>query len=514
MGKKNLLKAAGSIMVITLVSKIIGFLRDAMIASAFGATYQNDAYIMSLTIPNILFGIFGAAITTTFIPILSESYSKNDKESMFEFANSIMNILLLISCILFLIGWFTTPELVKVIAPKFTGKRYDLTVALTKLSIINIIFLSMTSGFTAILQTMDDFTAPALLGIVMNIPIILYIMFGSKQGIVGLTVVTMLGNGIQILIQIPWLIKNKYKYRFRVNLKDSRINKMLLLIAPVIIGTGVNQINSLVQNNMASGLAEGSIAALDYANKLHGMIYFTFAAAIVTVIYPSLSRDGSSSDFTSFKEHMTTAVNNINLILLPSAIGLIILRVPIISILFMHGKFDERGVSLTSAALFYLVMGMVFWGIRDVFNRAFYAIQDTKTPMINGVIGVVANIILSIVLVKGMGIGGLTFATSLSALISCLLLIKDLRKRIGSINGMEMLVTGLKILFSAAVMGVIVYILNSVMAHRLTNLKGEMVSLCACLVVGGLVYSVMLILLKVKEFSGMISILKTKLKIG
>lgn len=514
MSKKNLLKAAGIVMFISLASRIIGFLRDAMIASAFGATYQNDAYIMSLTIPNILFNLFGAAITTTFIPILSESYSKNDRDSMFEFANSIMNILLLISAVFFFLGWIFAPQLVKVIATQFIGKRYDLTVTLTKLSIINIIFLSMTSGYTAILQTMDEFTAPALIGIAMNIPIILYIVLGSKHGIVGLTIATMIGNGIQILIQIPWLVKNRYRYSFKINLKDPRIKRMLLLIAPVIIGTGVNQINTLVQNNMASGLAEGSIAALDYANKLNGMIYFTFAAAIVTVIYPSLSRDGSTSDFTSFKAHITTAVNNINLILLPCAMGLIILRVPIISILFMHGKFDERAVNMTAVALFYLVLGMVFWGVRDVFNRAFYAIQDTKTPMINGVIGVGANIILSIVLVKTMGIGGLTLATSISALFCCLLLIKDLRKKIGSINGMEMLATGLKILSSAVVMGIAVYALDRFLRNRLTGLRGEIIVLGACIILGAFIYSGMLMLLRVKEFSGMVSTLKSKLKIG
>lgn len=514
MSKKNLLKAAGIVMLISFVSKVIGFLRDSMIASAFGATYQNDAYIMSLTIPNILFGIFGAAITTVFIPMLSESYSQNDKKGMFEFANSIMNILLLISCALFFVGWLTTPQLVKIIAPNFAGKTYDLTVTLTKLSILNIIFLSMTSGYTAILQTMEEFTAPALVGIAANVPIILYIIFGSKQGIQGLTVVTMVGYGIQILVQIPWLIKSKYKYSFKINFKDSRIKKMLLLIAPVIIGTGVNQINTLVQNNMASGLAEGSIVALDYANKLHGMIYFTFASAIVTVIYPSLSRDGSSSDFTSFKSHMTTAVNNINLILLPSAIGLIILRVPIISILFMHGKFDQRGVNMTSVALLYLVSGIVFWGVRDVFNRAFYAIQDTKTPMLNGVIGVGFNIVMSIMLVKVMGIGGLTLATTLAAFFCCVLLVISLRKKIGSINGMDMFITGLKIFASSLVMGIVVYALNKVLSYRFTGHKGEIIILAVCIGLGGIVYSIMLTLLKVKEFSGMVNLVKAKLKIG
>lgn len=512
MSKNKLAKAAGIVMIVSLASRVIGFLRDALIASAFGATYQTDAYIMSLTIPNLLFGLFGLAITTTFIPILSESYSKHGKEEMFSFANSIMNILMILSLALCAFGWMFTPELVKVIATKFRGETYYLTVNLTKLSMINILFLSLNSGYTAILQTLDEFTAPSLVGIVMNIPIIFYILFMNQYGVLGLTIATIIGDGLQILIQLPWLIKNKYKYSFKIDFKDPRIKKMLTLIAPVIIGTGVNQINTVVQNNMASGLPAGSIAALDYANKLNGMIYFTFAAAIVTVIYPSLSRSGSEENYDNFKQHISTAVNNINLIMVPASFGLLVLRVQIISVLFMHGAFDERAVRMTSVALFYLVSGMIFWGIRDVFNRAFYAIQDTTTPMINGVVGVGANIVFSIILVKKMGIGGLTLATTISALVSCVLLAKDLRKKVGNINGMEMFKSGLKIVTSAAVMGFVIYFIDSYLANILTGLKGQLLILVICIIVAVVVYAVMLRLLKVKEFALILDVIKAKLK--
>ena len=514
MKKDGLVKAAGVVMVISMASRVIGFVRDALIASAFGASVSSDAYTMSLTIPNLMFNLFGLAITTTFIPILSESYSKNGKEEMFKFANSIMNILMIISLFLCVLGWIFTTDIVNVIAPSFKGERYDLTILLTKMSVINVLFLSLNSGYTAVLQTLDDFTAPALVGIAMNIPIIAYVLMGHHYGIVGLTAATMLGNGLQIVVQIPWLIKNKYKYSPKINLKDPKIKKMLTLIAPVMIGTGVNQVNEVVQKRMASGLAIGSIVALDYANKLNMLVYFTFASAIVTVIYPSLSRDGSLKNYDEFKSHISVAVNNINIIVIPAIVGMLILRIPVISVLFMHGAFNRQAVNMTADALLFLVSGLVFWGIRDVFNRAFYAIQDTTTPMINGALGVAVNIVMSIVLVKKMGIGGLTLATTISAFVSCVLLVKDLRKRVGNVNGFNMFKVGMKIMAAAGTMGVCIFFINSYLGNFLSGFKGQLLALLVCIVVGVVVYVVMLLVLKVDELTNIISLIKKKLRIA
>ncbi|MCI1944327.1 murein biosynthesis integral membrane protein MurJ [Clostridium luticellarii] len=511
MKSDKLVKSAGVVMVISMVSRVMGFVRDVLIASAFGASVNSDAYTMSLTIPNIMFNLFGLAITTTFIPILSECYSKNGREEMFKFANYIMNILMIISLFLCVLGWIFTDDIVNVIA-NFTGERYNLTVFLTKISMINILFLSLNSGYTAILQTLDDFTAPALVGIVMNIPIILYILTGTHYGIIGLTMATMLGNGLQIVIQIPWLVKNRYKYSFKIDFKEPKIKKMLSLIAPVIIGTGVNQVNEVVQKRMAGGLAIGSIVALDYANKLNMLVYFTFASAIVTVIFPSLSRDGSVKNFDEFKYHISSAVNNINIIVIPAVIGLLVLRIPIISVLFMHGAFNRTAVDMTAEALFFLVSGLVFWGIRDVFNRSFYALQDTTTPMINGAIGVGVNIVMSIVLVKKMGIGGLTLATTISAFVSCVLLVKDLRNKVGSVNGFNMFVVGSKIMGAASVMGLCIFFIDDFLSNFMTGFKGQLIIIIICIIAAVGVYTLMLLILKVKELTNIIDIIKRKFK--
>ena len=224
MSRTKLARAATIIMIFTLISKVIGFLRDSLVASTFGATYVTDAYNMAISIPEILFAIVSLAITTTFIPILSESLEQQGKKSMFKFSNNIMNILVLTSLVLTVLGWIFSPQLVAVIAPKFTGKTYTLTVLLVKISILNIGFMTINACFNAVLQTLDDFTSPALVGIIMNLPIIIYILLGAKGGVLGLTIANVIGNGFKILVQVPWLIKNGYRYNFFIDIKD-RQNK-------------------------------------------------------------------------------------------------------------------------------------------------------------------------------------------------------------------------------------------------------------------------------------------------
>ncbi|MCM8711286.1 murein biosynthesis integral membrane protein MurJ [Clostridium sp. SYSU_GA19001] len=500
MTKSKLSKIAGILMIITIISKLIGFVRDALIASSFGASYQTDAYTMSLTIPYMFFELFGLTITTTFIPILSESYIKKGKKEMFNLANSILNILIIITIFASILGWLFAPIIVKMLAPKFNEVTYNLTVQLTKLSIINILFLSLNSGLTAVVQALDEFVSPAIVGIVMNIPIIFYIIFGKSHNIVELTIVTILGNAIQILVYLPWLIRNRYKYKFYINLHDSRIKKMLYLISPILIGIGVEKINSIVNRIMASGLAQGSITALDYANKVNYMVYFTFAQAIITVIYPSLSREGASENLNQFKQYLIKAFNSINLLMIPCSVGMLVLRIPIINILFKHGSFDDRAVNMTSTALLYLVIGMIFYSIRDVGNRAFYALQDTRTPMINGIFGVIINIILNITLVNIMGIGGLTLSTSISAIVTSILLIYRLRKKIGSINLSGTLKSLGKILLASIVMGTVINILRIYISNNITGLKADLFIVALSIFLGIFVYGIILLILREQEF--------------
>lgn len=509
---KKLARAASIVMILTLVSKIIGFLRDILVASTFGATYTTDAYNLALTISDILFALFSLAITTTFIPFLSDAYKNKGKKEMFQFANNIMNILVIILVILSLLGWMFAPQLVHVIAPKFTGSAYTLTVTLTGITVFNVIFMGITGGYNSLLQVMEDFTSPALVGIMMNLPIILYILMGAQGGVIGLTLATLFGNVLKVVIQMPSLYKRGYRPRYALDLKDKRVHKMVYLLIPVVIGAGSNQINAIVDRMMASGLAEGSISALNYASKINDVIYVTFATAIVTVIYPYLSREATNDNYIIFKQYILKAVNSISLIMVPCCLGLIILSTPVVYILFKHGIFDDRGVYMTSLALIYFSIGLPFYGIRDVFNRALYALNDTRTSTINGVIGVIVNILLNITIVRYIGIRGIALSTSISAIVCAVLLGNSLRKKIGGINGGEIFRSSLKIGAASIIMGCIVYFTYMLTTSHLYGAKGILIGTIISTVFGIIVYFITIMFMKIKEVDDFVNQLKVKLR--
>lgn len=508
MKNNKAVKSASIIIVISIVSKVFGLLRDTLMAKAFGTTFQTDAYNMSITVPNILFGVIGAAIVTTFIPILSETYKEKGKEEMFRFANNIMNILLSISLVLCIVGIIFAPYLVKIVAPNFEPETYNLTVSLTKISMISILFMAMNSGYTAILQTLDDFVAPALIGIALNIPIIVYILLGNHS-ILGLTIATLIGNAMQVIVQIPWLIKHKYKYSIFVNLKDKRIAKMFSLIMPIIIGASVNQINSVVDKTIGSGLPEGSISALNYAQKINGLVYSVFAVAIITVVYPKFSRAASAGEKDNLKLFISKAINNINLVMIPATLGIMVLSVPIVRVIYQRGEFDEKSVIMTSTALIFYSIGVLVWGIEDIYNRAFYAMQDTKTPMIIGIIGVSTNIIFNLILVRFMGLGGLALSTSISAFVCTIILIFTLRRKMSGINGLSSFKSSLKIFVASFIMATVVKYGYQFLELRINYIIAMIISI----IIGVALYAILILIFKVPELYEMIDMIKEKLNI-
>ncbi|MDD7794973.1 murein biosynthesis integral membrane protein MurJ [Clostridium sp. 'White wine YQ'] len=498
MKNNKFLKSASIVMIITLFSKVIGFLRDALIAKQFGATYQTDAFNMAITIPTVLFTIFALAISTTFIPILTETKNIEGKNNMFRLANNLMNVVLVISILVGILSWVGSPIIVKIMAPNFSGETYNLTVLLTKISVMNIIFMSMNSGFTAILQTLEDFSAPALVGVAMNIPVIVYILFSGDHTIMGLTIATCIGKLGEVVIQIPWLLKHKYKYEFYINLKDKRIHRILNLIGPVIIGAGVNQLNTIVDKGVGSGLSSGSISSLDYGNKVDTILYSIFAMTVITIIYPLFAQE--SENKANFKKYLSKGINYINIIMIPTTVATIILSKPIVDVIFKRGAFDEVASKMTSTALIYYAIGITFVGIRDVLSRAFYALKDTKTPMKNGIIGVIVNIACNLVLVHVLDIGGIALSTSIAAIVTVIILANNLRKKINGINGGDILRASSKIVFASAIMGIGIFLVKQILTNRLpAGNTGNMILILICGVFGMIIYAILIYIFKVEE---------------
>jgi putative peptidoglycan lipid II flippase len=284
---------------------------------------------------------------------------------------------------------------------------------------------------------------------------------------------------------------------------------MVLIALPIIMGTSVNEINVLVNRTLASGLAVGGISALNYANRLNGFVQGLFVASISTVMYPMISKMAAENNLKGLKGYVSEAISMINLLVIPATIGAMIFSKEIVALLFGRGAFTAEAIDMTANALFYYSLGMIAFGLRDILSRAFYALQDTKTPMINATIGVAINIILNIVLSRFLGIGGLAFATSIAGVVSAILMFVTLRKKLGPFGLKEIIRSFLKISIASVLMGLIAY--GSF--WLLGQLVSENLALLLAIGVGALTYAVFIYFMKIPEVDRTLDVLKKKISL-
>ncbi|MGL5755327.1 MAG: murein biosynthesis integral membrane protein MurJ, partial [Paraclostridium sp.] len=414
----NLAKSAFWLMVVTMLSKVLGFAREIVLGYFYGTSAYSDVYITAMNIPLVVFAAIGTAIITTFIPLYHEALEDGGEKRALNFSNNIISIVAILSLILAVFGYIFAEPLVKLFAMNFTGEKLALTVQFVRIMMIGIVCIGLSNIMTAYLQIQGDFTIPGMIGFPNNIIIIASIILSAVTNNINMLAIGgLLGMVSQFVFQVPFAIKKGYKFKPVINLKDKYLKKMLWLVLPVFIGVAVNQVNTMVDRSLASGLGDGVITALNNANRLNGFVLGLFIATLGAVIYPTLSKLSTENNKEKFAESVATSVNCVNLLVLPATVGAIVLATPVVRILFQRGAFDERSTALTATALVFYSVGMIGFGLRDILGKVFYSLKDTKTPMINGMIAVVLNIVLNIALVKVMGHGGLALATSLSAII-------------------------------------------------------------------------------------------------
>lgn len=488
-------KTAFIIMIITILSKFMGFTRDIFLSYFYGTSNLSDAYLISLTIPGFVFSFIGLGVSTGYTPM----YSKIEKENGFiegiKFTNNLINILIIISTIILILGIIFSEPIVKLFASGFEGSTLSLTIKFTRISLISIYFTGLIYIYSGFLQIKGNFVIPAFIGIPLNIVIIISIILSSTNNVLILSVGYVLATISQLLFLIPSLNKLGYKYEFALNLKNQHINKMFILVIPVIIGVSVDQINMLIDRTLASSIAVGGISALNYANKLNLFIQGIIVTSIVTAIYPSICQKAISKDYNGLKQMVSETMNIINLLIIPITIGTMIFSEPIIKLLFGRGAFDNNAIFMTSNSLYYYSIGMIGFGLREVLSRAFYSIHDTKTPMINASLSMSLNIILNLILSKRMGITGLALATSISAIFCTVLLLINYRIKFGAFGLKNLSIAFSKILIASIIMGLIAKFYYNIIIQTYSNNFTLITSMC----VGCVVYFILIYIMKIED---------------
>jgi len=503
-------KTAIIIIFLTIFTKLIGFGREIVLSYFYGASTISDAYLIALTIPQTIFAFIGVGIGTGYIPIFNEIEKQKGAKESDKFTNNLIGILLILSTLVVILGYLFAEPLVKLFASGFSGDILDMAIDFTRVSMFAVYFSSLTYIFSARLQISNNFHAPVLMGIPLNITIILSIVLSSNNKPMFLAYGFVVASISQMLFLYAYLKRSSFRYRPILNLQDEGLKKIIYLAIPVIIGVSVNQINVLVDRTIASQIVIGGITALNYANRLNIFIQAVFVMSIATIFYPTITRMVTEGKFDKLKKLLQEAINVILLLVLPITIGTIIFSNNIIVVLFGRGAFDAKAIKLTSDALLFYSIGMIGFGLREILSRVFYAMQDTKTPTINAAIGMMMNIILNIILSKFLGIGGLALATSIAATFTTILLFISIRKKIGPFGMKQISISFLKILFASLVMGG----LAKLSFNYLTVSLSQNFSLLLAIGFGAVSYFVIIYFMKIEDVDVIVGAIKKKLGRG
>ena len=505
-------KATIGLMVITLLSKVFGFGRDLVLSAFYGATMYSDVYLVSLDISRLVFQVIGTAISTTYIPLFFDNIKEGGDKKGNYFTNNVLNITISIGIAISIFAFIFAKPLAKIFASGFNAQALDLTVRFTRIILFGTIFSGLSKIMQSYLQSKGEYYISGMIGFPFNVIIIISIVLSKYFGLYILPIGAFLALASQFFFQIPRSKKRGYKYSFVYNPKDRYIKDMMILTMPVMIGVGASQINTMVDRTLASQLAVGSISAMKYADRLNTFVLGLFISSITIVIYPMLSKLKSEKQHDKFNEYIKKVINVVILMILPITAIAIVLAEPIVVVLFERGAFDNSATQMTSTALVFYSVGLIGLSLKNVIANVFYSIQDTKTPMYNGVIAVSINIVLNLILVKYMGISGIALATSISSIICVLILLFSLRKKVQGIDFKSMAFTFVKSIFATFVMGIFIKTIYYFGVDFLSENKIiSLIMLGVSSLLGTLIYILIVKLLKIDEIDYVFSAFKRKL---
>ncbi len=501
----KVIRAAGIVGLGTLFSRILGLVRLQVIAYVFGYSIATDAFWLGFTIPNFFRLLLAeGALTTAFIPVFSECLAKKGEESARKLANNVLNLTILLVVLVVTAGIFFAPRYVPYLAVGFrqASSQMELTVRLTQIMFPFLFFISIAALVMAVLNCKGHFAAPAFAPIFFSLALIsCAFLLGPKYGIYSLGIGVVIGGALQLLVQIPSLIRKGFRYYPLLSLNHPGVRKIARLAGPAMLGGITLQVNIIINRVFASTLPTGSVSALLYAMRLIQFPLGIFAIALSTAIFPRLSSLAAEGKVEELRQTVSLGLRVVLLILIPSSVGLILIGKPLISLLFQHGAFVARDTLMTWQALFYYSLGLLAMGEVMVLSRAFYSLQDVFTPVKVSMAVLALNILLNFLLISPLKHSGLALATSISMIFNVVILFFLLRKRLKRLQGKKILFSLAKITLITAAMGTVVYlVLKGVSILDMPSLASGIIQVSLALVAGAVVIFSLSYLLKLEEF--------------
>lgn len=453
--KQNIFKltaaqTAVAMAALTLISKGLGFIREMVMAGFFGTSYIVDAYVMAQNIPNILFAGILSAVSTSFMPLFSEKMEKEGEGSGNKFVNEVLNLLLKTSVVVAIFGVVFAEQFVQGFASGFTGEQAALTEFFVKITFLLLIFNSINQLLSAYLNYKNIFLPQIIFGYLQNIMVIVFVVIGAytneKLIVFGLLVGYMLIN-----LLLTKLAKHEGLKR-SFSLKNSGVAKEIIALSlPVFIGGYVAQLNTYIDKMLASGLQEGSVAALNYALLIVTLVSGLTVTIISTITFPRLNQARALGNQEAYNDMLSKSFNLIFIIAIPFALGAMMFSTEVVQVIYERGAFDSVATAMTSVALFWYGPHLAVYSLNTIIVQAFQSNKDMKTPMMIGVIVVGINVSLNFILINRMGMAGLAFATSIAGTVGLILRVAMLRMKFPEIRLIESGNKLIKIAFSASV---------------------------------------------------------------
>ncbi|MEQ8171018.1 MAG: murein biosynthesis integral membrane protein MurJ [Candidatus Eremiobacterota bacterium] len=514
--REKAFNAAGIIMVALALSTVLGFGREMVIAALLGISPQVDAYLAARIIPMDFFEMLLVAFNLSFIPIFTRALISEAPEKAWRMAGSIFTLGLIVCIVFSIAGIIFAPLLISIIGAGFSPLIKNLSVSIMRCIFTGLVFFFIAKFLTAILHSYREFTAPAFFGFTTNTIIILsVILLVPTWGISALAAGCVFALFFNCLIQIPAFLPYSGNLNLNIDLSNPYVKQMFAMMCLILMGSSMGRINEIVSLHFASSLSPGSVAALNYSFKIVGLPVQLFALAMNIVIYPLMSEHAARKDFKKLSSVCSLGIRMILLGMLPAATILIILRIPLVRLLFERGAFDASATSCTSDAMFFYSLGLPFIACVQVLFSCSFALQETKIPIIATVTGISANFISCYIFFHYTDLGsrGIALATSISTTLAFCVLSVYLYKKLGGLEINRLLSSLIKLCISSLSMAFVIIIVSSWLQNLLdvSVLPNKFLLVALSLLSGAAVFIPLILLFRLEELWIIIDIIKKKI---
>jgi putative peptidoglycan lipid II flippase len=419
-----------------LASRLLGWVRLLVIGSQFGASRELDAYFAAFRIPDAIFQLVVAgALSAALIPVFASYRARGQDDEAWTLASSVINLVLIALAALSLVMAILAPIFVPIVAPGFDAPTTELTIRMTRVMLLSPVLIGMGAVVTGILNTYGQFAIPAIAPLLYNLAIIAAaIVLAPIMGVEGLAVGVAIGSLAHLAVQLPSLARVGQRYDLTIGLSHPGVRKVAWLMGPRTLGLAAGQLNFIVSTVLASGLPAGSLTAYNYAFQLSQIPVGVIGVSIAVALFPTLSQDAALGRIGEIRRQVAGAIRVLVFVAAPLTAVMIVLREPLTGVFYQYGLFSQAATDRTASTLLFFAIGLVGHIVVHVLTRAFYAMQDTRTPVAWAIVAVAINVPLMVALVGPMGVEGLALALSISAVLEVLGLLWSLHRRIESVE--------------------------------------------------------------------------------